>query len=115
MEKPSFIDFFMKSPFNVEFMGRKEKLSEETIKKYCRKFNYRGIDVDIAPFTDNAETVIQDFGALFNKDGERLMVIHSGWNMLIRGTLDACVEDSKRFIDAYLDDGVRYVEDFDEK
>ena len=56
----------MQNPYYTEFLSRKDKLSEETIKKYCRKFNYRGIDVDIAPFTDNAETVIQDFGALFN-------------------------------------------------
>lgn len=104
----------MQYPYYIEFLSRKDKLSEETIKQHCRKFNYRGIDVDIAPFTDNAETVICDFGALFNKGEERLMVVHSGWNMLIRGTLDACIEDSKRFIDAYMDNDIRFIEDFEE-
>jgi len=105
----------MQNLYYVEFLTRKdsEKLSKETIEQHCRKFNYRGIDVDIAPFTDNAETVIHDFGALFSKDGERLLVVSSGWNMLIRGTLDACVEDSKRFIDAYLDEGVLFIDDFE--
>lgn len=92
----------------------KEKLTEEELKKHKCKFTYRGIDVEIAPFTDNACTEIHDYGAIFYKDGARLLVVRSGWNCLIYGTLAGCMEKSKKFIDAMIDKNITRVDDFNE-
>ena len=66
------------------------------------QIDYNGYHIHVGPITEaRSGRIMEWLGEIYDPDGNRMLVVRSGWNGITARSKDNCIARSKRFIEEH--------------